>query len=102
MKYHTTSSSTTHLPAFSELKSLNQKIISAFDRRVAVFLRIAAEKFQKEIASGLTVETVWNEKTQQQFINVATYFGEAYMIKEAFKNLDSATINEKARPTIEK
>ena len=102
LKNHIKIRPTKHLPKASDSKSLNEKLIFAYERRVAVFLKIVAEKFQKLIASGLTIETVWNEKTQQQFIKVAEYFGEEYMIKEVLKNLDSSAMNEKTRPTIEK
>jgi len=100
---HFQSDTMKHLPKATDYKSLNDKLINAFERRVVVFLRTAAEKFQKLVASGLTIEQVWNEKTQQQFIKAAEYFGEAYMIREAFHNLDNSEfLNEKTRPTIEK
>lgn len=102
-KNHAQESQSKPLSKASDYKSINERLVVAFERRTFVFLRIAAERFQKYLAAGLTIEQVWNEKTQQQFIKAAEYFGETYMIKEAFSNLEGlGYVNEKTRPTIEK
>lgn len=102
-KNHIEESESKPLPKAEDYKSINDRIVQAFERRTVVFTRIAAEKFQKHLMNGMTIEQIWNEKTQQQFIKAAEYFGETYMIRESFKNLhDLGYINEKTRPTIEK
>lgn len=90
-------------PVASNFKSLNEIIINAFQRRTAVFLSLVANKFQKLMGEGLSLETVWNEKTQQQFIKVSEYFGETFMITEAFNVLSSTSlIDDNSKEVIEK
>jgi len=102
-KNHSQVSGSKPLPKSHDFKSINEKIVAAFERRSVTFVKIAAEKFQKMLMEGMSIEQIWNEKTQQQFIKAAEYFGETYMIQECFKNLnDLVYVNEKTRPTIEK
>lgn len=85
-KLHFQESDSHPLTKSSDYKSLNEKIVAAFERRTVFFTRVAAEKFQKLLMEGKSIEETWNEKTQQQFIKAAEYFGETYMIQEAFRN----------------
>ena len=92
-----------NLPKASDFKSLNETLVHAFERRTAVFLKIVSDKFQTLLNQSLPFETIWNEKTQQQFIKVSEYFGETYMIREAFKVLASTEyLDDNTRPIIEK
>ena len=87
----------------SNFSSINELLVNAFEKRVAFFLNYAAKKFQKLMEQGLDIQTVWNEKTQQDFIDLSMYFADAYMLRNAFEQLSSsAHINDTTRPIVEK
>jgi acyl-CoA oxidase len=87
----------------SSYSSVNEMLVNAFERRVAFFLDYASKKYQKLVASGLDVQTVWNEKVQQDFIDLAVYFADAYMLRNAFRQLDEDShVTESTRPVVEK
>lgn len=87
----------------SNFSSLNEIIVHAFEKRVAFFLNYAAKKFQKLVEQGLDTQTVWNEKTQQDFIDLSMYFADAYMLRSAFDQLNNNSwVNDTTRPIVEK
>lgn len=83
--------------------SVNEIIVGAFESRVAFYLDYASKKFQKLIGEGVDMQTVWNEKVQQDFIDLAIYFADAFMLRTAFKQLEEhKSINETTKPVVEK
>lgn len=87
----------------SSYGTLNEMLVYAFEKRVAFFLNHASKKFTKLMASGLDVQTVWNEKVQQDFIELSMYFADAYLLRSAFNQLnESHYITENTRPIVEK
>lgn len=83
--------------------SINEMLVAAFNRRVAFYLDYASKKFQKLMSSGLDIQTVWNEKVQQDFIDLSMYFADAYMLRSAFEKLQSCDyVTESTRPHVEK
>lgn len=87
----------------SSYSSINEMLVYAFERRVAFFLNYASTKFAKLMSGGMDIQTVWNEKVQQDFIDLSMYFADAYMLKSAFRQLDeSSFITESTRPHVEK
>jgi len=87
----------------TSFSSVNEMLVNAFERRVGFYLDYASKKFQKLIGEGLDMQTVWNEKVQQDFIDLAIYFADAYMLRNAFQQLqDNQFINDTTRPIVEK
>lgn len=87
----------------TNFSSINEILVNAFEKRVAFFLEHSAEKYNKYLSKGLDPLTVWNEKTQQDFIDLSMYFADAYMLKNAFNQLyESEHLNDTTRPIIEK
>lgn len=87
----------------SSFSSINEILVNAFEKRVAFYLEYAAGKFKRFVEKGLDVQTVWNEKTQQDFIDLSMYFADAYMLKSAFKQLyECEFLNDTTRPVVEK
>ena len=86
----------------SNFNSINEILINAFEKRVVFFLDYATKKFNKLMSSGLDIQTVWNEKTQQDFIDLSMYFADAYMLRTAFRQLtDCEFVNDTTRPLVE-
>ena len=87
----------------SSYSSLNELLVAAFETRVAYFLKYASSKFEKLIKQGMDIQTVWNEKVQQDFIDLSIYFADAYMLRTAFTQLqECAFVTEETRPAVEK
>jgi len=83
--------------------SVNDLIVAAFEKRVAFYLNYASNKFQKLIGEGMDLQTVWNEKVQQDFIDLSIYFADAYLLKTSFQQLEeNKFVTEATRPTVEK
>jgi acyl-CoA oxidase len=86
----------------SNFSSINEILINAFNKRVAFFLDYAAKKFERLLKSGMDIQTVWNEKVQQDFIDLAMYFADAYMLKTAFEQLTTCEhLTDSTRPVVE-
>mmetsp|Transcript_17506 Transcript_17506/g.19687 ORF Transcript_17506/g.19687 Transcript_17506/m.19687 type:complete len:570 (-) Transcript_17506:333-2042(-) len=87
----------------TSFSSVNEMLVAAFERRVGFYLEYASQKFTKLIGEGLDMQTVWNEKVQQDFIDLSIYFADAYMLKNAFEQLqNNEFVNDTTRPVVEK
>jgi len=87
----------------SNYSSINEIIVGAFESRVAFYLDYASKKFQKLIGEGIPMQTVWNEKVQQDFIDLSIYFADAFMLRTAFRQLEeNKFVTSETKPVVEK
>ncbi|CAI2361014.1 unnamed protein product [Moneuplotes crassus] len=87
----------------SDFSCVNQRIVAAFNARVCFHLSYASKKVQRLMGEGLDMQTIWNEKVQQDFIDIAMYFADAYLLKTAFRELeDNKFVTDETKPSVEK